>query len=68
MTYILVIWTIVGYAGTSSQTWREYDWRPIGEFHSVQEYDRKMSAKELCEEGARQLGLKSDKYRCIRSK
>ncbi len=69
-TYILVIWTIVGYAGTSSSTWREYDWRPIGEFHMEEGHVGKSykTAKEMCEDAARELALKSDKYRCVRSK
>jgi hypothetical protein len=58
MSYILVIWTVVGYAGMSHSTVTKMDWRPIGEFHSEQ----------LCVGGARQLALSSDRFRCIRSK
>jgi len=69
LTYILLIWTVVGVGDAKgSPTVIKYDWRPLGEFHTVQEYDRKISARELCEESARQLGLKPEKYRCIRSK
>lgn len=66
--YILVIWTIVGYAGTSSSTWTKYDWRPIGEFHMEEGRMGKKTAKEMCEEAARQLALKAENYRCVRSK
>ena len=62
MTYILVFWTIVGYAGAGTQysrDWKkEYDWRPIGEFQNY----------ELCLDAARQLVISPDKFRCIRSK
>lgn len=60
--YILVIWTVVGYAGAGTQYSFDYrkelDWRPIGEFH----------AKDMCEDAARQLALKVERYRCVRSK
>ena len=59
MSYILVIWTIVGYAGTQVSTHTKYDWRPIGEFHGTQ---------ANCEIAARQLSLKPEAYRCVRSK
>jgi hypothetical protein len=65
-TYILVIWTVVGGAGWSPIT-AKYDWRPVGEFHK-DTWERKYTAKEMCEEGARQLGLKPENYRCVRSK
>ncbi len=66
MIYILMIWTVVGYAGTSHSTSTKMDWRPLGEFHNtnVSEYN----AQEKCEAAARQLGLKPENYRCIRSK
>lgn len=68
MTYILVIWTIVGFAGTQVSTHPRYDWRPIGEFSS--ENGRVgptvRSASEMCEEAARQLQV--GQYRCVRSK
>ena len=67
MTYILVIWTIVGFAGTQVSTHEKYDWRPIGEFHT-DNWERKYDAKEMCENAARQLNLKSDRYRCVRNK
>ena len=66
--YILVIWTVVGYAGTQTSTHVKYDWRPIGEFHLEEGRTNKRTAKEMCEEGARQLALKPENYRCVRSK
>ena len=65
--YILVIWTVVGGAGWSPIN-AKYDWRPIGEFHMEEGRINKKTAREMCEEAARQLALKSDRYRCIRSK
>lgn len=67
MSYILVIWTIVGYAGTQVSTHPKYDWRSIGEFHQ-DSWERKLSAKEMCEAAARELAIESNKYRCVRSK
>ena len=65
-TYILVIWTIVGSVGWSPLR-PEYDWRPIGEFH-MDTWGRKYTAREMCEEAARQLALKPERYRCLKSK
>ena len=67
-TYILVIWTVVGYAGTNHSTHTKYDWRPIGEFHLDHGRMGGKSALEMCEDAARQLALKTDAYRCVRSK
>ena len=72
-TYILVVWTVVGSFGQGTGTYipKEYrDWRPIGEFHMEAGHVGKSykTAKEMCEEGARQLGLKPENYRCVRSK
>ncbi len=67
-TYILVIWTVVGYAGTSHSTHTKMDWRPIGEFHLEQGRLGGKSALEMCEDAARQLALKAENYRCVRSK
>jgi hypothetical protein len=55
VTYILVIWTIVGYAGTSSTTWKEYDWRPIGDFKNA----------AACEHAAKHLGQAPRSFRCL---
>ncbi len=70
-TFILIIWTVVGVGdGKGSPTVIKYDWRPIGEFHMEQ--DRyggdKKTALQMCEEAARQLALKKENYRCVRSK
>ena len=62
MSYILMIYTIVALGPNPMQA---SDWRPIGEFHSS---DSKYTALEKCELAARQLGLKSDRYRCVQSK
>ena len=67
MIYILLIWTVVGHGGTAHSTTSKYDWRPLGEFHMVDQ-GRTKTGLELCEDAARQLGLKNDAYRCIRSK
>ncbi len=67
-TYILVIWTVVGYAGTNHSTHTKMDWRPIGEFHMEGDRIGLKPAKEMCEDAARQLGLKTENYRCVRSK
>jgi hypothetical protein len=70
MTYILMIWTVVGFAGMSHSTATKMDWRPLGEFYN--EADRTAqgfkTAKEMCEKAARELGLKTENYRCVRSK
>ena len=55
MATILVIWTLVGYAGTQFSTWEKYDWRPIGDFES----------RKACERAAADLGLKAERFRCI---
>lgn len=74
MNYILVIWTVVGYAGAGTQFsthfQTERDWRPIGEFHYEEGRigDTKKTALQMCEEAARQLSLKPERYRCVRSK
>lgn len=67
MTYILMIYTIVASAaGTTTYS----DWRPIGEFHSAFVYPTEGSTSGLdkCEAAAKQLSLKPEKYRCVRSK
>lgn len=64
MTYILMVWTVIAMAGDRHVQQKAYDWRPIGEFHDFSAG----SGQSKCEEAARQLGLKSDKYRCVRSK
>lgn len=68
MIYILVLWTAVA-AGpfmADNQSGVKYDWRPIGEFQADSE--RKYTAREMCENAAQDLGLKTKNYRCVRSK
>ena len=67
MIYILMIWTVVGVGGDRHYQAKSYDWRPLGEFHQ-DNWERKYNAQEMCERAARELGLKSDAYRCVRSK
>lgn len=64
MTYILMIWTVVAMAGDRFHQAKAYDWRPIGEYYS----SGSETGRERCEDAARQLGLKSENYRCVRSK
>jgi hypothetical protein len=64
MTYVLMLWTAVAMAGDRHVQQKAYDWRPMAEFHET----ITASANSKCEEAARQLGLKSDRYRCIRTK
>ena len=69
MTYILMVWTVVAMGGSSG--WKAHDWRPIGEFRSQtnsadQQYGK--NAEQMCEQAAKQLGLKTENYRCVRSK
>jgi hypothetical protein len=51
----------------SHSTSTKMDWRPLGEFHMVDQ-GRTKTAQEMCEDAARQLGLKNDAYRCVRNK
>ncbi len=67
--YILMIWTVVGVGdGKGSPTVVKYDWRSLGEFHLDHGRLGGKTALEMCEEAARQLSLKPDRYRCVRSK
>ena len=67
--YILMIWTVVGASDSKGAYMHAYrDWRPIGEFHMEEGRMGKKTAREMCEDAARQLGLKTDVYRCVRSK
>lgn len=68
MTYILMIWTVVAMAGDRHYQAKSYDWRPLGEFHLEDGRMNKTTAKEMCEQAGRDLGLKSENYRCVRSK
>ena len=68
MIYILMIWTVVAASDAKGSSMKVYqDWRPLGEFHQ-DNWERKYNAKEMCERAAKELGLKSDAYRCVRNK
>lgn len=57
MSYILVIWTLVGYAGTQLSVHEKYDWRPIGDFQH----------QAGCERAAAELGITNPKnFRCLK--
>ena len=64
MEYALIIWTIVGVVSNSTYVSKERDWRPIAVFNDVD----KTSALEMCKSGAAQLNIKSENYRCVRTK
>jgi hypothetical protein len=66
VTYILVIWTVVAMAGDRHYQAKAMDWRPLGEFYTSVDVGK--NGREMCEDAARQLGLKSENYRCVRSK
>ena len=72
MIYILMIWTVVGVGGDRHGIGgRATDWRPLGEFHAEllnSGFQNGKTAQQMCEDAARQLGLKSENYRCVRSK
>lgn len=74
MIYILMIWTVVGVGGDRhgiGAGGKATDWRPLGEFHaelSNSGFQVSKTARQMCEDAARELGLKSENYRCIRSK
>ena len=62
---------MVGYGGTKSGLHTKHDWRPLGEFYSETNghgFQNGKTAQQMCEDAARQLGLKTDAYRCVRSK
>jgi hypothetical protein len=63
-----MIWTVVAMAGDRHYQAKAMDWRPIGEFHLEEGRMNKKTAQEMCDEAARQLGLKIENYRCVRSK
>jgi hypothetical protein len=69
MIYILMIWTAVAASDADRSTRKVYhDWRPLGEFHMEEGRMGKKTAQEMCEDAARQLGFKTENYRCVRSK
>ena len=63
MIYTLYLWTVVAMAGDRHLQAKAMDWRPVGEYH-----DFAGTGQAKCEEAARQLGLKIENYRCVRSK
>ena len=68
MIYILMIWTAVAASDSRGGPMKLYqDWRPLGEFH-MDSWERKYNAREACERAAKELGLKTENYRCVRSK
>lgn len=68
MIYTLYLWTVVAMAGDRFHQAKAYDWRPIGEYHLEDGRMNKTTAKEMCEAAARELGLKTENYRCVRNK
>lgn len=75
MIYTLMIWTVVGFAGAGTQyssNWKtERDWRPLGEFQaemSSNGFQNGKTAQQMCEAAAKQLAIKAENYRCVRSK
>lgn len=66
MTYILMIWTVVAMSNYHTKS----DWRPIGEFHYEDGRigENKKTPLQMCEAAAKELGIKSIDYRCVRSK
>ena len=67
MIYTLMIWTVVGVgASDKSANVIKLDWRPLGEFYTSVDVGK--NGREMCEDAARQLGLKYENYRCVRSK
>lgn len=72
MIYILMIWTAVAASDSRGGSMKAYyDWRPLGEFHNGEFHNPRYNdpdAKQRCEDAAKQLGLKTENYRCVRSK
>jgi hypothetical protein len=66
-----MIWTVVAMGGDRHYQAKAYDWRPVGEFQKEMGMSGPQlgkTAQKMCEDAARQLGLKSENYRCVRSK
>lgn len=64
MSYILMVWTVVAMAGDRHVQQKAYGWQPTGEFQS----SPVSNGLELCEAVGRQLGLKTENFRCVRSR
>jgi hypothetical protein len=62
--YTLFLWTVVGFAGTGTMTHTKMDWRPMTQFDAGTD----ANALKRCEDGAVQLGLEKERYRCIKTK
>lgn len=63
MIYTLFLWTVVAATTYNSNHTVYHDWRVSGEFTTMS-----ANGKDLCEQAARELGLKINEYRCVRSK
>jgi hypothetical protein len=66
-----MIWTVIAMGGDRHYQAKAYDWRPVGEFQKetgMSGPQQGKTAQQLCEEAARQLGLTTENYRCVRSK
>jgi hypothetical protein len=71
MIYTLFLWTVVGTAIEPANAGKTYfDWRPLStiESWSREEDDSENMMLEKCMYVAKQLNLKSDRYRCVRTK
>jgi hypothetical protein len=69
MTYILYIWTVVAMVGDHNGVGAQVmDWRPIGEYSRSPYANEELGPAEQCYKAAQQLGLKPEKYRCVRNK
>ncbi len=53
-------------AGDRHYQTKAMDWQPLGVFYNSP--DTGKNALEMCTDAARQLGLKYENYRCVRSK
>jgi hypothetical protein len=69
MIYTLYIWTAVAMAGDRHMQVKAMDWRPNGQYESSTFVGEGfVDGRTKCDEAARQLGLKHENYRCVRSK
>lgn len=66
-----MLYTVVAMAtpAGSSQPKTEMDWRSIAEFkdYVTNSKDSTTYAKDKCEQAAKEMNLKTEKYRCIRT-
>ncbi len=71
MIYALMLYTVVAMAtpSGSSRPNSEMDWRPIAEFKDFVTTSKASTtyAKDKCEQAAKEMNLKPEKYRCIRT-